>query len=493
MFNLADDPWIPVARNGSVDLVSLRVALTNAQDIDALQPPTPVAVPALLRLLLAVVYRALQGPASSVDAASLLESGHFSAERINDYLDRWRHRFELLDESKPFLQFADSEDKVSSITRLAVESATGTNKLLFDHSIDSRPPSYSFAQAAQLLVARQATAIPEGAGYSPSPAGGVAFVMPQGKNLFETLVLNLVPYLEDENEEDAPSWESEPPTSAEVKASRSRGPHGITDRYSWLSRIVKLLPSEHGTVSEVHYAAGLKFESGMSLDPMVAYRMDAKRGLLPLSFHPSKDFWRDFPVLLPAPADAAYRPPQTVEHAYRLYSQLNRTEPIRLLVAGLRNDKAKVEFWRSITFHVPFELFDSETAQAELERLMDLADESGRMLYGATMRLAKNLLTAGDREPLPADITRLARSFPASPHYWTQLEVRFPALLARFGAAEFEEVARWWRKELRGAVGEAWELARLSAGNSVRAWRAVANSGQLLGAQLRKLREVEAA
>lgn len=493
MFNLVDDSWIPASHGDALELMSLRRVLTQAHALDALQPATPIALAALLRLLLAVIYRALDGPRSTTEAAELFTAGQLPPTAINDYLDKWFHKFDLFGDVAPFLQNADSEDNISSIARLEAAASSGTNKVLFDHSVDSQPKAATAAEAALMLVTRQATAVSDGAGYSPSPGGGVAFIMPQGRNLFETLVLNLVPYLEDENEGDVPSWEREPLAAAQVKESGPRGCRGLADRYSWPSRIARLLPNADGTVSAVRYAAGTKFEPNMSLDPMVAYRLDSKRGMLPLTFQPSRDFWRDFAALLPSSQAEAFVPPRTLVHAYNVYSTVNRAEPIKVVVAGLRNDKAKVEFWRRVTFEIPLVLIRDQGAQAELNRLMEMADESGRLLYGATMQLAANLLTVSDREPLPADISKLARSMPASPSFWSELEKKFPALLARFANDDFNETAAWWKRELRMALRRAWTLAGVSAGNNARAWRALASTEKRISSQMRRLRDAETA
>lgn len=492
-FNLIDDPWIDVSRGGVVERLSLRRVLNEAHELDSLQPPTPISLVAVLRELLAVLYRVMEGPRSTAEAAALFAKGRFPLEQVNAYLDRWGGSFELFDDVKPFMQTPDSEDKVSSIARLAVEASTGTNKVLFDHSVDSRPVAKTAAEAAVLLVTRQATAVPEGAGYSPSPAGGVAFVMPQGRNLFETLVLNLVPYLAVENEDDLACWERDPPSASRIKEGGGRGATGLADRYTWLSRIVKLLPDAAGNVSHVHYAAGTKFEMERSLDPMVAYRKDPKRGLLALTFQAGKDFWRDFAALLPGPEGKEFIAPRTLLHAYNVYAELGRSEPLKIHAAGLRNDKAKVEFWRSVTFDVPLVLLHDEDAQGQFDGLMLMADETGRKLYGATMRLAEGLLTTSERQPAKSDIANLARSMPASAHFWSQCERKFPALLRTLAQDGIEKATSWWRAELLRAMREAWILACSSAGDNPRAWRAVALSERPIGAQVRRLRDAATA
>ncbi len=493
MFNLVHEPWLPVENSdGSLGQDSLKGVLLNAHRYARLVHSSPAVLPALHRFLLAVLYRALDGPRTTDEGVELFEQGRFPAERVGAYLKHWQDRFDLFHPERPFYQVPDSEDKVSGVARLAAELASGTNKLLFDHTAEADPPELTHAEIAQLLVTRQMTAIPEGAGYSPSPAGGAAFVLPQGRNLFETLVLNLVPYFEEANEDDAPIWEQGTPKSAAVKAAKPRGARGLTERYTWLTRIVKLQEPEEGKpVSALHYAAGIKFDSEGSLDPMLAYRRDDKRGLLPVSFNKYKAFWRDFHALIPHPDDPEgkkFFAPQTVKHASNLYAVLERSDPLTLLISGLSNDKAKIVLWRTEQFNVPQVLLQPG-AYAGMKRLLEYADDGGRTLYGATQRLAEKLLSVGERKPDPADVRNLASSFPASMHYWSRLETRFPELLERFETQTFEERFSWWLGQITAVTREAWELALKSAGENERAWRAGAEASKVVNTYLKRLRE----
>ncbi|WP_338895713.1 type I-E CRISPR-associated protein Cse1/CasA [Streptomyces sp. TG1A-60] len=64
-FNLVDDDWIPVVlTDGTSAEVSLRSVLTRAGQIRSLALDAPSQIPPVMRLLLAVLHRALQGPTS---------------------------------------------------------------------------------------------------------------------------------------------------------------------------------------------------------------------------------------------------------------------------------------------------------------------------------------------------------------------------------------------------------------------------------------------
>jgi len=82
---------------------------------------------------------------------------------------------------------------------------------------------------------------------------------------------------------------------------------------------------------------------------MVAYRIDAKLGKLPIQFK-ERGLWRDFDSLLP---DDSHLSPQVVEHA----TTLTRSDPNRfpqsVLILGQLNNKAKIEFWRMELYRLP--------------------------------------------------------------------------------------------------------------------------------------------
>jgi CRISPR system Cascade subunit CasA len=71
-FNLLDQSWIPVRMlDGRDQLLGVRATLRHAREIAAIEDASPLVVAALYRLLLAVLYRALQGPNSFDEARTL--------------------------------------------------------------------------------------------------------------------------------------------------------------------------------------------------------------------------------------------------------------------------------------------------------------------------------------------------------------------------------------------------------------------------------------
>ncbi len=494
-FNLTTEPWIPVRNlEDRLELLSLEDALLRAHTLHRIEDPSPLVVASLHRLLLTVLHRALRGPEDLEQAADWFEAGRLPAEPTKKYLERWRERFDLFSDTHPFYQVPDSEEKVQPISKLAAELSSGTNKLLFDHSQDAQPLAVSPAVSARLLLARQMLAVPEGAGYSPSPLGGTAVTIPQGATLFETLCLNLVTYDADETG-DAPIWEEDAPTSKSIKENKERTALGLTNRYTWLSRSVRLEPErdERGetVVRWLRYTTGLKFLPGevFVADPMLAYRRDEKRGNLPQGFRKGRGFWRDFLALVPNSNEKGLLTPPAIDHALGVYEALDVHKPLQIMVLGLSNDKAKVELWRSEVFYLPDVLTQDNRAYELVEDALQSAEETGRELRKAGFVLAANLLTTGERQPDPNDSARLRDSFPLDAVYWSRLETRFPAFLERFKPGyDAEALFDDWLEELVSAARDAWKKTAQSVGKDARALRAQQEGDRVLSRHINQLR-----
>ncbi len=110
-FNLVDEKWIPVRfPNGTRDELGIKDTLLRAKDIVAIEDSSPLVVASLHRFLLAVLYRALEGP-TDIDQAKQLFKAGLPANKITDYLKKWRDRFWLFDDKHPFYQVPCYEPK----------------------------------------------------------------------------------------------------------------------------------------------------------------------------------------------------------------------------------------------------------------------------------------------------------------------------------------------------------------------------------------------
>jgi CRISPR system Cascade subunit CasA len=79
-YNLIDEPWIPVIDlQGNRKQLGILDTLTTAENISVIEDPSPLVTAALHRFLLAVLYRALEGPCDIDEAKKILQRR--SAER----------------------------------------------------------------------------------------------------------------------------------------------------------------------------------------------------------------------------------------------------------------------------------------------------------------------------------------------------------------------------------------------------------------------------
>jgi CRISPR system Cascade subunit CasA len=506
-FNLVTELWIPVREGEALKLVSLEQALLEGHRYTRIEDPSPLVTVSLHRLLLAVLHRALEGPEDAWQAAEWFKSG-FDTAKVQAYLERHCNRFDLFHEETPFYQIGDftPERSSRSWTVLAPELNSDNNKVLFDHTVTSKPRPLHPAEAARLLVANQTFAISAGKSVlchtSTAPVATAALVLVQGETLHQTLCLNLVAYPERERKLDVATWEQPPLQVADMKncdAARASA-KGIVHRYTWLSRSIRLHPEEENgetTVRWIAYASGMRFEeAAVRPDPMVAFRRDAKdpQKVYPLGFREGRALWRDFASLLPRPGDHSL---EVVEHARNLYGALGRgfrDRNLPIYVAGFANDQAKIELWRGEVYRLPEAILSDREVWRFIEENLEKAEAMGRVLHNAARALAKELLTLGDRQPHKDDVSKLAQSFPHQTTYWTTLESRFSEWLGRLGI-DFDDarLAQDWQRIIKQEALRAWQFTRLAAGDDARALRAIYKSEGILLGHIYKQKEVAGA
>ncbi|MGI8554186.1 MAG: type I-E CRISPR-associated protein Cse1/CasA, partial [Dehalococcoidia bacterium] len=340
-FNLVDEPWIPCVGHGqdegagAVVELNLREALARTHELAAIAGDTPTVTVSLYRLLIAAVHcfvgpEGAAGPKSSEAWESLWRRERFASDAIDRYLTQWRHRFDLFDPTRPFYQTASpavDEGKAVSIAKLLFQS--DNNATLFDHAFVAEPPRLSPAQAARLLIAFQAFdtgGLITGAGdekfAKASPLLQCAVLLVRGRNLFETLMLNLYRYSPENDQpwpfkrsEDRPAWERGGDTRPV-----DRRPDGYLDLLTWQSRRIRLWPEEEGSgqvvVRRATVMKGFQIRDGWSRsgqEPMIAFtkRLKAQPGqdpTPPLGFREDRALWRDSVALFESAGDLAARP-----------------------------------------------------------------------------------------------------------------------------------------------------------------------------------------
>jgi len=472
-FDLTQERWVPcVMPDGSSEELSLRDALVRAHEIREVLDASPLVTVCLHRLMLAILHRVF-GPADPDEWAEMWEAGQFDERDLTDYLDQWRHCFDLFDDERPFYQTAGMPAVwLKSITTLAQHLASGNNDTLFDHSLDEEPVAVTPARAARLLLATHSfnvDSIASGEGSKgktypkAAPLAGGAIVMATGHDLFETLMLNLLLYSPDNElpfavlDEDMPAWEQETAAAPETLV-----PRGYLDYLTWQSRRVWLEPSEgldeEPVVKRIILSQGRQFPDGSApQDPMIAYarRTQAKpnqQALLPVKLRQYRAFWRDSAVLFQSVPDQRQRP-RIMDWLADLVDEYGVFPPemtYAISVAGLCSHQAKVHFWRHERQPVPLSYLTDAELVGDLRRALELAEEAGATLRRVLWLLAGIIAAPEEERSAASDvISSMVDGYPALPTYWAELETRFSELLLRLPGdmAHRTEVLRWWANE----------------------------------------------
>lgn len=455
-FNLIDEPWIPVRYpDGRSGELGIRETLLTAACIAEIQDASPLVVAALHRFLLAVLYRALEGPTDGQQARAWFKGG-LPTERITSYLARWAHRFDLFDETHPFGQNPYVPAKqIEPWTKLTAEFNGTSNRTLFDHTntrmLEARPAK----ECARWLISTMNFSISGGRGYFPSPSANGIMCFVLGKNLAKTLLFNLVPYQNRfVQHADSAIWERDPPVLPFSAPKRTVS--GYADLYTWPARMVLLVPDGDGRVRDTRFVSGFGSDLPDNFaDPFQPYRIDEKFGRVPLRFDANKGTWRDFDSLLP---DAENRAPQTVSRSFELVRGTSE-RPDAFLVLGLRYEppNANVDFWRMDRFHLPEHLRLDQCIRSDIHAMLSAADESQTSLWQGCMSFARDSLSRGAREPTKADLKNFVRQMPVTDNYWSALEPRFHQVLREYSdERDPEEIRLMWLRFVRDALITAW-------------------------------------
>lgn len=490
-FNLIDEKWIPVRLlDGTRDELGIRATLLQAKEIAVIEDGSPLVVAALHRFLLAVLYRSLEGPTDIEQAKAFFNTG-FPGDKIEIYLGKWRDRFWLFDERYPFGQIPSFEPKEwRAWPAIATEHNADNAKVLFDHVDVRNPGTIAEGAALRWLLAAQAFSVGSGKSElsytSGAPSATAAMVLPLGRNLQDTLLFALVPQNREVSEGDIPLWEREPETVDDLKGGLKRAAGGLADRYFWRTRAIRLADDPVGGVTRLAFASGTGFDYAKQADPMLAYREDDKFGNLPIRFR-ERGLWRDFDSLLP---DSSRLAPRAIEHATVLAKSEHTRFPHAVMVLGLANDQAKIEFWRMERFALPGALAGDRSIRSDFNRFLKTAEETQSALWSACSLFARDLISRGDRDPHKKDVRGFVSQMPCIPWYWSVLEARFHEIVQAYTLEKNpDEIELEWLQSVRDALKGAWDQHRASVSMGD-AW-AIRAGVKAEGPIRRKLKELD--
>ena len=482
-FNLTKEPWIScLMPDGTLKEFSLLETLAKAHEIREISDDSPLVVVSLHRLLLAILHRNF-GPRNFEDWKSLWRKGFWDAEKLKAYFesDKCKDRFNLFDEERPFYQYpqvlkaSNKEADISPLEILMQERAAGNNATLFDHNFEDKPNLYSAATATRYLVARQAFSIGFGRShpfyFSDSTIIRGFTYLAYGKNLFETLALNLVVYdrrgkpMPTEDDDgvclDKPFWEQDELLQATERDDKGTTLKGYLDYLTWQSRRIKLfLNEDNKTVSLCQIQQNFKLKTENIFDPFKTYQSNEKEGWKPKGLVPNKSLWRDSHTIF-RKTDATTQQAVLFKHLANIWKSVNKGEIVGkknygLSVFGLAteiNKAASILVWAHERLPLPLVYLDNENLLADLQSALNFVEEIAKILGQSVNNLAFHLMPKPPTENKGNDEKRnkkdwekaqiLARNFQAMPTYWSTLETSFQNLLSKLPIDKMAAMSDW--------------------------------------------------
>ena len=488
-FNLLDEPWIRVTRlNGAPDEVSLLALFREATDIAGIHGEIASQDVAVLRLLLAISHRTMDGPEDLDVWKDYWDAPGSLGRDAADYLERYRDRFDLRDPERPFFQVAGihaASGKTSGLESLIVDVPNGNP--FFTTRIAEGLESIDWAEAARWLVhvhAFDPSGIRTGAVGDPQVKGGKGYpigpgwtgqigtVTVVGENLERTLLLNTVvcEELDGLNDVDPASdlapWERGVDGPA---GSHDPKPTGPVFCYTWQTRRVLLHGDDDG-VTGLFLGNGDKAtpQNRFLVEPMTAWRYSEPQSkklkapvYMPRKLPTDRAFWRGLSTLVAqlspkikvkgAGEVTRYRSPGVVSFYQDLmYHEIVPTKGlIPLHAAGIEYgaQEAVVTELVDDALSLPAGLLDPGSRR--LVGVVHDAMEETEGVASALRNLAANLDRARGGSP---DTASAARGR-AGAAFYQVIDESFPTWLASLDGADPAVARDQWRTLLRS---EAW-------------------------------------
>ena len=494
-YNLLDEPWIPVRLvDGTITDVGLLELLRRTTDIADLACELPTQSIAIQRLILAIAYR-VATPRDARDWARQWDEGA-PTEQMIEYLERWRDRFYLFGGRFPFMQVADlrtAKDAVSGLEKLIADVPNGEQFFTTRHgrALACIPPS----EAARWLVHAQAydpsgirsgavgdSQVKGGKGYPIGPAwcGHLGLVWLKGKDLDETLVLNLIPAstaalrgVDSSTDWGACSWEDLEPENSVRGDYSLLDPAGTPKELSiprlltWHSRRIRLVGDLSG-VTGVVLAQGDKLapQEMRLYEPQSLWRYSTPQSkkfktdvYMPRKFEAGRALWRNLPGTLPTVTTVQgvdkqpkqeFLPSATLSFHYQLdNASIQTTYPkvMRIQAVGVTYGPQESTFEDiysdELTLSVAVMRVEREDLSAEIDRQVRLTEEVARDVGTLAANLAR---AAGESGDGAGDGARDR----AKELFFSAVDSDFRAWLTQVdGHESARDVGRRWERTLR--------------------------------------------
>lgn len=336
-FNLVDEPWISVIDiSGGMKEVSLLELFRQASQLKCLSNDLPTQDFAILRVLLAILQRAVSPMVDELDEdvepsefwSELWGAPELPLDYIEIYLEKWHNCFDLFDEERPFMQVpnlkrcdssAVDEDNETYIKRIIADVPSRKVKRLFSNRAAMGIQKLSYSESARWLIHTQAfdtsgpkmavadepkNGIKRGKTYADAVSwcGKIGCLYIEGSNLRDTLLLNFDIRIDNKDnqnfftDDDLPLWEVETLTVPQKgHTQRNFPPNGRASLFTWQTRWIRLIPN-NGFVTNVVLGMGDKMIDSPSdlylYENMTGWRILDAKNLIPNQHNVNQSLWR---------------------------------------------------------------------------------------------------------------------------------------------------------------------------------------------------------
>lgn len=319
-FDLMGKPWIKVfnSKSDQQEEVSLKKFFQNANQYLQLSGETRTQDFAVLRFLLSILTRVYAENQENVDIWQELYKKRQFDHKLFDYLDKYENKFDLFGDY-PFYQVTKDIYNQNVEPKKRIEKGKGTVAIkqinrtvsesnnspsIFSPKSENLKNSIDYSELARWIITYQnytgvtdKTKILTKEKFSVSSgwAYGLNSFYAKGKDLFETLMLNLILDGKDEGKQ-KPYWEFDIQDYLD-RRKKAIVPDNLSELYTLWSRMLHI---EWKDSSPVIFTAGLpkiSNENKFDLEPMTTWRID-KKG----NYHPAVKgknnlnvaMWRNF-------------------------------------------------------------------------------------------------------------------------------------------------------------------------------------------------------
>lgn len=419
-FNLLDENWVRVITpECEIKEISLTDAIVHSHEYSGLCGELPTQDVAVMRLLLAVLHTVFSRvneegeptPLEEPDEAlerwkAIWDMGHIPENPVRDYLESQHEKFWLFHPERPFYQVPEAKIGTEyGAAKLNGELSESSNKLrLFNTCYGKERRLLTYQSAARWILYVNAyddnSGKPKGKGPNGEklPAvgagwlGKLGLITAEGRNLFETLMLNFV-MLKDGNElwgEEKPAWELEKAKAAE--RSEIALPDNPAELYTLQSRRLLLIGKDR-MVTGYYLLGGDFFNKEMAFaeqmtiwSPIRATTKDKSViGFKPCRHDSSKQMWREFPTAFPAEEKGE-------KHTPGIVSWVSKLKAYELL-----DDEQLIKFCTSSAQYGDSDYFVSDVFSDSLsfhKKLLEEANDGWRSAIADEVAKCDQLATA---------------------------------------------------------------------------------------------------